>query len=141
MKQINTKLTYTIPVSCGLPVCYPENPKIKMEKKLAEYDWSTIASAQDMDIAACILSDSILSLVNECFPQIKVRISSRDPPFMSPLVKHLCNLRNKQIKMGINPDLQNQINELIRDHQIRAVRQENKSTNKDHGVGGKQSIE
>ena len=28
--------------------------------------------------------------------------------------------------MGINPDLQNQINKLIRNHQIRAVRQENK---------------
>ena len=67
--------------------------------------------------------------VNECFPQIKVRISSRDPPFMSPLVKHLCNLRKKQIKMGINPDLQNQINKLIREHQIRAVRQENKKHN------------
>ena len=103
-----------------------EHRKIKMEKKLAEYDWSTIASVQDLDIAACKRNDSILSLINECFPQIKVRISSRDPPFMSPLVKHLCNLRNKQIKMGINPDLQNQINKLIRNHQIRAVRQENK---------------
>ena len=96
-----------------------------MEKKLAEYDWSTIANAQDVDTAACKLSDSILSLVNECFPQIEVRISSCDPPFMSPLVKHLCNLRNKRIKMGINPDLQNQINKLIHEHQIRAVRQEN----------------
>ena len=71
----------------------------------------------------------------------RVRISSRDPPFMSPLVRHLCNRRNKQIKMGINPDLQNQINKFIREHQIRAVRQEKISTNKDHGVGGKQSIE
>ena len=97
-----------------------------MEKKLAEYDWSTISSVQDLDIAACKLNYSILSLINECFPQIKVRISSRDPPFMSPLVTHLCNLRNKQIKMGINPDLQNQINKLIRNHQIRAVRQDNK---------------
>ena len=26
IKQINIKLTYTIPVSCGLLVCYPENP-------------------------------------------------------------------------------------------------------------------
>ena len=103
-----------------------EHRKIKMEKKLAEYDWSTIASVQDLHIAACKLNDSILSLINECFPQIKVRISSRDPPFMSPLVKHLCNLRNKQIKMGINPDLQNQINKSIRNHQIRAARQENK---------------
>ena len=112
-----------------------------MEGKLAEYEWSAIASVQDVDAAACKLSDSILSLVNECFPQIKVRISSRDPPFMLPLVKHLCNLRNEQIKMGINPDLQNQINKFIREHQIRAVRQEKISTNKDHGVGGKESIE
>ena len=96
---------------------------------MGEYDWSTIASVQDMDTAACKLIDSILSLVNECFSQIKARISLRDPPFMSPLVKHLCNLRNKQIKMGINPDLQNQINKLIREHQIRAVRQENKKHN------------
>ena len=71
-----------------------EHRKIKMEKKLAEYDWSTIASVQDMDTAACKLSDSILSLVNECFPPKKVRISSRDSPFMSPVVKHLRNLRN-----------------------------------------------
>ena len=48
-----------------------EHRKIKMEKKLAEYDWSTIASVQDMDTAACKLSDSILSLVNECFPPKK----------------------------------------------------------------------
>ena len=76
-----------------------EHRREKMEKKLAEYGWSTIASAQDIDTAACKLSDSILSLVNEGFPQIKVQISSRDPLILSLLVKHLCNLRNKQIKM------------------------------------------
>ena len=85
---------------------------MKMEKKLAECDWSTIASVQDIHTAACKLSDSILSLVNECFPQIKVRISSRDPSFMSHWLT----------------DLRNQINKLIRGHQIRAVKQkENKN--------------
>ena len=29
-----------------------EHRKIKMEKKMAEYDWSTIASVQDIDTAA-----------------------------------------------------------------------------------------
>jgi hypothetical protein len=33
----------------------------------------------------------------KCFPLIKVRTSSRDPPFMSPLVKHLL----KQMKRAI----------------------------------------
>ena len=101
-----------------------EHRKIRMEKKVAEYDWSSIASAQD--VLLLHVSSVIQSLVNECFPQIRVRISSRDPPFMSPLVKHLCNLRNKQIKMEINLDLQTQINILIREHQNRSVRQENK---------------
>ena len=55
---------------CFRDVC--EHRKIKMEKKLAEYDWTTIASVQNIDNAAYKLGDSILSLVNECFPQIKV---------------------------------------------------------------------
>ena len=29
-----------------------EHRKIKMEKKMAEYDWSTIASVQDIDTAS-----------------------------------------------------------------------------------------
>jgi hypothetical protein len=32
---------------------------------------------------------------------IKIKVSTRDPPYMSPLVKHLCNKRNKQIKTGM----------------------------------------
>ncbi len=54
-------------------------------------------------------------------------VSSRDPPpYMSPLVKHLCKMRNRQIRMGINPELQEKINILIREDQIRAVKAENK---------------
>ena len=51
-------------------------------------------------------------------------------PFMSALVKHLCSLRNKHIKMGINPDIQNQISELTREHQIRSARLEKKKHRK-----------
>ena len=46
------------------------------------------------------LFDNTLRIIfNECFPVIKV--SSRDPPpppFMSPLVKHLCTIRNRNAK-------------------------------------------
>ena len=45
---------------------------------------------------------------------------------MSPLVKYLCNIRNKQINRGANTDLQERINKLIRENQIRAVRNENR---------------
>ena len=39
-------------------VCFKdarEHRKIKMVKKLAEHDWSSIASTQDVDIATCKL--------------------------------------------------------------------------------------
>ena len=48
---------------------------------------------------------------------------------MSPLVKHLCNKRNKQIKIGVNPDIQERINNLIRLNQIRSVNEENRKYN------------
>ena len=48
------------------------------------------------------LFDNTLRIIfNECFPVIKV--SSRDPhppppPYMSPPVKHLCTIRNRNAK-------------------------------------------
>ena len=53
-------------------------------------------------------------------------VSSKDPPFMTPLVKHLCKTRNRQMGMGINPEVQEKINKLIRENQISAVRGENR---------------
>ena len=46
---------------------------------------------------------------------------------MSPLVKYLCSIQNKQINRGANTDLQERINKLIRENQIRAVRNENRT--------------
>ena len=49
---------------------------------------------------------------------------------MSPLVKQLYDKRNKQIKIGVNPDIQERINKLIRLNQIRSVNE------KGRGNGG-----
>ena len=81
--------------------------------------------SNDVDNATTLLNDKIPSIFNECFPLIKVKVSTRDPPYMSPLVKHLCNKRNKQIKIGVNPGSQERINKLIRLNQIRSVNEEN----------------
>ena len=40
--------------------------------------------------------------------RIKVK-TSRDPPHMSPLVKYLCNIRNKQMNKEAISDLQERI--------------------------------
>ena len=51
----------------------------------------------------------------ECFPLISVRTSSRDPPFISPLVKHLLKFRNRLQKRSklLPVGLENRINHLI----------------------------
>ena len=53
-------------------------------------------------------------------------MSTRDPPYMSPLVKHLCKIRNKNITKGVNSDLQKRIDELIRENLVCAVNDENR---------------
>jgi hypothetical protein len=40
---------------------------------------------------------------------------------MSPMVKHLCKIGNKNITKGVNSDLQKRIDELIRNNLVRAV--------------------
>ena len=63
----------------------------------------------------------------ESFPMIKVRTSTRDPPFISPLVKHVLKQRKQAIKARdseANTRIKTQINKLIRINQLKAVQNE-----------------
>ena len=73
-----------------------------------------------------LLNDTITNMFNDCFPLIKVKMSTRDPPYMSPLVKHLCKIRNKNIAKRVKNDLQKRIDELIRGNLVRSVDDENR---------------
>ena len=44
---------------------------------------------------------------------------------MSPLVKHLCKIRNKSVRKGVNEELQRKINKLIRENMVSEVKKEN----------------
>ena len=60
-------------------------------------------------------------------PGLEVRVSSRDPPYMSPLVKHLCKVRNKTAHRGSQAEKiirQERINALIRMNKVNAVNNE-----------------
>ena len=66
-------------------------------------------------------------MFNESFPLVRVRVSSRDPPYMSPLVKHLCKVRNNTAHQGNQAEnimCQEKINALIRMNQVNAVNNE-----------------
>ena len=73
-------------------------------------------------------------MFDECFPLISVKMSSRDPPYTTPLVKHLCKIRNKNRDKyndsHENAILPEQINKLIRTNQLNAVSCENRKHKK-----------
>ena len=67
-----------------------EHCKIAMDLRLEGYDWSILSYLADLDESGELLSQKLWEMYNDCFPLITVNLSSRDPPYMSPLVKHLC---------------------------------------------------
>ena len=88
------------------------------------FDWERFTISDDPSDNVRCLSEALFLMFNECFPSIQVRMSSRDPPYMSPLVIHLCKIRKKNSRshsQSENHALQERINELIRAEQIRAV--------------------
>ena len=83
-------------------------------------------SVTDCELKCDGLSNTLWTMFNECFPLISVRISSRDPPFISPLVKHLLKFRNRLLRRSkrLPVGLEDRINHLIRENQRHAVMQD-----------------
>ena len=69
--------------------------KMAMDRKLKECDLNFADTLDDPEECVRIFNDKLWAIFDERFPPIKIKMSSRDPPYKSPLVKHLCNLRNK----------------------------------------------
>jgi len=104
-----------------------DHRKIAMETKLRAFDWNSIKNLDNPEESAKLLNTSLWSMFNERFPLVRVRVSSRDPPYMSPLVKHLCKIRNKTGHLGNQAEniiRQEKINALIRMNQVNAVNSE-----------------
>ena len=93
-----------------------------------EYKWSSVLSTQSIQEKVQNFQCALMQMYNDCFPVKTVLMSSRDPPCMSPLVKHLLKRRQVLFRKGRqkkNPNvtvLQERINKLIRDNQLRAVK-------------------
>ena len=70
-----------------------EHRKQSFYMALATMDWSDVFNAVDINKAVEVLEEKILAVMDKCMPQKSVRMSSRDPVWMSPLGK--CMLRAK----------------------------------------------
>ncbi|CAH3038499.1 unnamed protein product [Pocillopora meandrina] len=103
-----------------------EHRKIQMAHLLESHDWREVFSVTDCELKCDGLSNTLWTMFNECFPLISVRISSRDPPFISPLVKHLLKFRNRLLRRSkrLPVGLEDRINHLIRENQRHAVMQD-----------------
>ena len=90
--------------------------KFNMMRKLETCDWSHIYNCNNVNEAVTLLNGTITNMFNDCFPLIKVKMSTRDPPYTSPLFKHLCKISNRKIRKRVNNDLQKRIDKLIREN-------------------------
>ena len=104
--------------------------KLNMWKELKDIDWNKIdKEEQSLNEVVEKFYITVWPKFEKRFPMIKVRMSTRDPPFISPLVKHLLKQRKRPIKARdseVNTRIQTQINKLIRRNQLNAVRSENR---------------
>ena len=77
---------------------------------------------------------------NNSFPSIRVKMSSKDLSFMSPLLKHLLSERNKLLRKGIVQDagfLQPRIAQLIKENQLNLT----KVNKQKHDMGSRSLLE
>ena len=71
-----------------------------MLRKMEDFQWDTISSGTSCPNEMINnFYNKIWPIYEECFPIIKTRVSSRDPPFLSPIVKHLLKLRKNAINL------------------------------------------
>ena len=80
---------------------YREHRKIMFHHKLLEQDWNNVNDNFDLDTAVNSLHSTLEKLMNECFPRKSIRMSSRDPPWMSPLVKSLLKKKKKDPEKAV----------------------------------------
>ena len=107
-----------------------------MLQKLQATDWSLVLVENDINIAIdkfyCIDHEDF----KNSFPTVRVRMSSKDPSFMSPLLKHLLFKRNKLLRKGMVQEagfLQPRITKLIKENQLNLT----KVNKQKHDMGSK----
>ena len=105
-----------------------------MFRDLDTVDWTKITNENlSTGEMASQFYETIWPEFGTCFPLKKARSSSRDPPFMSPLVKYLLKKRKQAMRRNDEESitrLQSQINRPIHSNQVNAVKSEKHGSKK-----------
>ena len=74
---------------------YREHRRIDFHSKRLELDRDDVYKSDDVNTALSSLQHTLKRVMDECFPSKTVRMSSRDPPWMTPLAKTLLKKKAK----------------------------------------------
>ena len=74
------------------------------DAKLLEQSWDVIFDSEDVESASRYLQSMLRDLMNENFPANTVRMSTCDPPWMTPLAKAL--LKKPRLNAAARTDAQ-----------------------------------
>ena len=83
---------------------YREHRKIGFRQKLFEFNWEYMNSNTDVDRLVKELQVALCNMIEQCFPAKTVRVSSRDPKWMTPLLKILLKKRARLVAQGVEGD-------------------------------------
>jgi hypothetical protein len=60
---------------------------LALNNSLQQQNWSKVLDSDDLNEAANILHTTISSLLDSCLPTRTIKMSTRDPIWLTPLVK------------------------------------------------------
>ena len=72
----------------------------KLRHVVALYDWSHVKCATDITVMYDRFLAALSQLLYHNIPTNVVKMGIRDPPFITPLIKHLLRKRNKLRRKG-----------------------------------------
>ncbi|CAB3986806.1 Hypothetical predicted protein [Paramuricea clavata] len=75
---------------------------LALKNALQQQKWSKVLDSDDVNEAANILHTTINSLLDSCLPTRTVKMSTRDPIWLTPLVKSLLQRKYKLVARGKN---------------------------------------
>ena len=94
-----------------------EHRKANLYSELEQVDWGFVLEANNIEDAVTSLETKFLELMNACMPLLIVKMSSRDPFWMSPLIKYLLKIKAKGT--GSRKELLKRISKAIMDNRVR----------------------
>ena len=110
-----------------------DHRKIDMDAKSRLWEWTRKLNYDDPE--ECVIKNELWAMFESFCPLIKVKISSRDPPYMSPLLSTFAMSETRLHATVVRKKLvwQERINSLICMNQVRAEKDQMKK----HAKGSK----